>query len=350
MSRVAFCFPGQGSLEEGMGREIAEAVPAAMDVYRIGSDEGLYPDEAPAHPVTLTPFAIGQFPVTNAEWRLFLEAGGYDDERWWDTGAAQAWRRGEGTAEGPKQELRELRQELQANPGQISELHGAGRITSVEAGNWENLARGSDPDFEAMLETRYPAGRQTRPERWDDPAFNHPAQPVVGICWYEARAYCSWLSAYSGQPHRLPTEAEWEAAAQGRPTARSLWIFKLGTRAEGRSYAWPGGFDPARCNVFETHVRSTTPPGVFPAGDTPEGVVDMTGNVGEWTSSAYRPYPYHPDDGREVPEVAAVRRVVRGGSWYGARDFARCAGRDNARPNDRYNLIGFRVVRGSPIP
>ena len=164
-------------------------------VYRIGSDEGLQQDEAPAHPVTLAPFAIGQFPVTNAEWRLFLESGGYEDERWWDTAAARAWRRGEGTAEGPKQELRDFRRQLLANPSRISELHGAGSITSVQAENWENLARRSDADFEAVLETWYPAGRQTRPERWDDPAFNHLAQPVVGVCWYEARAYCAWLSA-----------------------------------------------------------------------------------------------------------------------------------------------------------
>jgi len=76
----------------------------------------------------------------------------------------------------------------------------------------------------------------------------------------------------------------------------------------------------------------------------------MTGNVGEWTSSAYRPYPYRPDDGREDPEVADVRRVVRGGSWGFTRGLARCAYRHNPRPAYRFGDIGFRVVRGSPIP
>ena len=97
-------------------------------------------------------------------------------------------------------------------------------------------------------------------------------------------------------------------------------------------------------------MRGTTPPGVFSAGDTPEGLVDMTGNVWEWTGSAYRPYPYRPDDGREDPEVADVRRVVRGGSWSGTRDYARCAYRDSCPPDDRDGDLGFRVVRGSPIP
>ena len=114
------------------------------------------------------------------------------------------------------------------------------------------------------------------PRFWDDPDFNNPAQPVVGVCWYEARAYCAWLSAqFSPLPageglgvraaFRLPTEAEWEAAARG-----------LG---KGRTFAYRGKFDAARCNTFESHIRRTTPVGVFPGGETPEGVVDLCGNV-----------------------------------------------------------------------
>jgi formylglycine-generating enzyme required for sulfatase activity len=310
-------------------------------VYPIGSDEALYKNEAPANRLTLAAYSIGQFPVTNAEWRLFLDAGGYEDERWWDTSAARAWRGGEGIAEGRKQALRELRQRLQANPAQIREWHRAGQWTSRQVDEWEDFIYRSGAEFEAALEYPYPSGQQRHPAFWDDPAFNHPAQPVVGICWYEARAYCAWLSAQTSQPHRLPTEAEWEAAARGR---------------EVRHYAWRGDFDSARCNVFETHVRSTTPPGVFPGGDTGNGLIDMTGNVWEWTSSSYRPYRYLPADGREDPEVADAEavadatRVVRGGSWRHAQDYARCACRFDYPPFSRGDFIGFRVVRGSPIP
>ena len=122
----------------------------------------------------------------------------------------------------------------------------------------------SDDDFETLLDTWYPPGRQAQPEYWNDDAFNNPAQPVVGICWFEAGAYCAWLSAQTGETFRLPTEAEWEAAARG---------------TAARRYAFGDDFDATYCNTFETHVRRTTPIGVFPGGETSEGLVDMTGNT-----------------------------------------------------------------------
>ena len=270
-----------------------------------------------SHPVTLAAFALGRFPVTNAEWRLFRDAGGYQDERWWETEAARRWRRGEGTAEGPKQELRELRKRLREDPEQIQRLHRDGRITSRQAEAWESIRGMSDAEFEAVLGEWYPSGRQTEPAYWNDPAYNEPGQPVVGVCWHEARAYCAWLSAQTGQAYRLPSEAEWEGGARG---------------PGGRRYPWGEAFDAARCNTFETHVRGTTPVGIFPGGDTPEGLADMSGNVWEWTSNTYQSYPYAADPGREDPAQTEARRVVRGGSWLGYRGFARCACRDN-RPS-----------------
>ena len=191
----------------------------------------------------------------------------------------------------------------------------------------------SDDDFEALLDEWYPAGRQTQPERWNDDAYNNPAQPVVGICWFEARAYCAWLSAQTGQRFRLPTEAEWEAAARGLP---------------GRRYAFGDNFDPASCNTFETHIRSTTPIGVFPGGETPEGLVDMTGNTWDWTSSRYMDYPYNAADGREDPVTPGARRVVRGGSWGVAQVYARAASRGGLDPGLRVRLPG--PAGGAVVP
>jgi formylglycine-generating enzyme required for sulfatase activity len=204
--------------------------------YTIGSDEGLYEDEAPAHQAKLQPFRIAKFPVTNAEWALFIKAGGYEDERWWDTEEAQAWRRGESKAEGPKQIWREHRKRLQDNYDRLEKFK---RFTSEDIKRYRRYADMSDDDFEALLEKWHPPGRQTQPALWNDDAYNSSAQPVVGVCWHEARAYCAWLSAQTGQHFRLPTEAEWEATARGK---------------QGRRYAYGDDFDATHCNTSKTRI------------------------------------------------------------------------------------------------
>ena len=196
---------------------LASLLPPLIEIpggtYRIGSDEGLYEDEAPVHAVEVAPFAIGQFPVTNAEWALFMQAGGYEDERWWDTDAAKAWQRGESTAEGPKQQWRENGKTTESIPIDSS-------IAPKTASHRNKPRTGNSRPHEcrrlrSVAKRVVSGGRQTQPAYWNDDAFNNPAQPVVGICWFEARAYCAWLSTQTGQTFRLPTEAEWEAAAAG---------------------------------------------------------------------------------------------------------------------------------------
>jgi formylglycine-generating enzyme required for sulfatase activity len=141
-----------------------------------------------------------------------------------------------------------------------------------------------------------------------------------------------------GIPLRLPTEVEREAAARG---------------PKGRRYAYGPDFDAALCNTFETHLRRTAPVGVFPGGETPEGGVDLSGNVWDWTSTLYNqeqfPYPYRADDGREDPR-AGSRRVARGGSWPDGQGLARAAYRSYSTPNSRYSHLGFRVVAGVRPP
>ncbi len=302
--------------------------------YTLGSEEeetGYVLDknrERPIHQVQLASFQIGKFSLTNAEWKLFMEAGGYEDERWWDTEAAKAWRRGEGTAEGPKQQARQDRKWFQDH---LDSLHEHKQFTTEIIKEWTKYAQMSDEEFEALLSQEIPSGRQTQPAEWNNDAFNNPAQPVVGVCWYEARAYCAWLSAQTEQSFRLPTEAEWEAAARGET---------------GRRYAYGDDFDVTRCNTFETHIRRTTPVGVFPSGETSEGLVDITGNTWDWTGSLYRPYPYGATDGRE-DLTAEDRRVVRGGAWHDTAIGARAAYRDHRHPDYRYDDLGARVVVGS---
>ncbi len=322
-------------------------------VYPIGEDQPIVDpatgkdDRAhmPRHDVAIAGFAVGQLAVTNAEYAHFMAAGGYDDERWWETAAGLAWQRGETTAEGPKRNARDGLRLIREIPRLLEEWHKSGQMDDDIYERWQMRLAMTEAELEAHLAKLYPGGRESEPRWWRDERFNHPSQPVVGISWYEARAYCAWLSAQTGHAWRLPTEVEIEATARG-----------LG----GRHHAYGGTFDAAKGNMLETRLKRPTPGGVFVEGDTPEGVGDTQGNVDTWTSSLWGVDPDEPDftypfvgsDGRENLEAPpGASRVVRGGSWYsGVSHFARACFRNRTNPDVRSNSVGFRLIRPAPNP
>ncbi|MBN1466755.1 SUMF1/EgtB/PvdO family nonheme iron enzyme, partial [candidate division KSB1 bacterium] len=161
------------------------------------------------------PFHLSKYPVTNGQFRLFVEEDGYKRDEWWSK-EGRLWREKE----------------------QISE-----------------------------------------PEYWRHGRWNAPNFPVVGVSWYEAEAFCAWAGG------RLPTEAEWEWAA-GRGERKYPWGEKEPTEEHANYTSEPG---------------RTTPVGIYPDGATPDGLMDMAGNVWEWCSDIY--------------STTSEYRVVRGGSW-----------------------------------
>ena len=327
-------------------------------VYTIGDDEPITGDNrgtsftttahVPAHPLEIPAFRIGQFAVTNAEWACFMAAGGYEDERWWDTEDGRRWRRGEMANEAGKVNNRYWRGRLLAEEGLFERMEAEGSLSTAEAvERWKRWMALDDAAFEAALTDRFRPTRQEEPAFWRDARLNAASQPVVGVCWYEARAYCAWLSAQTGLVFSLPTEVQWEAAARG---------------AQANAYPWGDDFEPTRANTFETRIRRTTPIGAFPEGDSVSGVADGAGNVLEWTSSLWGVaeaadsedpefgYPYAPDDGREYLDAPpSAARVVRGGSWRGDPRVARASSRSRNLPDHRNYDFGFRLVISSPI-
>jgi formylglycine-generating enzyme required for sulfatase activity len=155
--------------------------------------------------------------------------------------------------------------------------------------------------------------------------------PVVAVTWNEARDYATWLGSVSGMPWRLVTEAEWEKAARG---------------TDGRRYPWGNNFDTSRANTIESLIGEATQIGAFPNGASPFGVQDMAGNVWQWTSTLFRPYPYGDSDGREESYSQGVR-TMRGGSWIYDAGIARSAFRSGLPADDLSSTIGFRLVRST---
>jgi formylglycine-generating enzyme required for sulfatase activity/very-short-patch-repair endonuclease len=192
---------GDPRFERKTGAHGDYLLPPMVDIpagtYSIGDDNSQYDFEKPQHAVELQAFQIGQFPVTNAEYALFIEAGGYEDEQWWDTDEALAWLRGEGSTDGQKEGWRDNKKTLEGwTEDFIRGLVNQGRITSKQADGWITIRNWTQERFEEWLDEQFPAGKIYRlPAYWDDTRFNNPNQPVVGVTWYEARAYCAWISA-----------------------------------------------------------------------------------------------------------------------------------------------------------
>ena len=160
------------------------------------------------------------------------------------------------------------------------------------------------------------------------PTWDQSNRPRETVSWYEAIAFCRWLSQQLGYTVQLPTEDQWERAARG---------------TDGREYPWGNEYISDYANINETiYLRQTSAVGLYPSGGTPEGVLDLAGNVWEWCLND-----------SDMPENTALEgddpRVLRGGSWFGSPVFARASFRHRFDPGFRDSRIGFRVVCSSPI-
>ncbi len=238
------------------------------------------------------PFAVAKYPVTNLQYRRFVEAKGYDHrELWSDDG--WAWRTGTYDSKAPKE--------------------------------YKDWLAGRPPE------------KRGEPFFWHDSKWNNPLAPVVGVSWFEAGAYANWLSKELGKPLRLPTEEEWERAARHTDGREYPWGDKFDRNRLNGAEFWSGEADLSDYKKWADWFKSdsfksasTTRVGQFLEGNSETGLSDMSGNVWEWTDSWY-------DDEQ-------VYRTVRGGSWGSNSGDARCAYRNRNAPDNFNNNIGFRVL------
>jgi len=168
------------------------------------------------------------------------------------------------------------------------------------------------------------------PPFWSDPMFSDPEQPVVGVTWHDAAAYCQWLRERTGQGFRLPTEAEWERAARGG--------------REGALYPW-GDEPPWERPYLGYHSKTGGPARVGANPPNDFGLYDMSEGVHEWCSDYYDAgyYRYSPEKNPQGPAFGK-RRASRGGSWRHRIKFSRCAARSSLPPTFKYADYGFRLA------
>lgn len=261
-----------------------ERVPVPGGTVPVGTDleAGAWDNEAPRHEVDLDPFSIRRFPVTNGEFLEFVESGGYEDPAHWDEDGYF----------------------LVAGTGETSPEPWV-----REDGEW----------FLEHYDRKVPLPLD---------------RPVHGVSAFEAEAYASWAGG------RLPTEAEWEAAASWDPETGRKHRFPWGDEAaESESEAAPANLDRA--------CWQTAPAGAYPDGASPVGAEQMVGDVWEWTSTpfhayeGYEPFPYPQ---YSQPFFDAGYRVLKGGSWITHPQNARVTFRNWWYPRLRHVPAGFRVV------
>lgn len=233
-------------------------IPAGKITLLENNYDDSYLKKGEAQTFELPPFAIAKYLITNAQYAKFIEADGYHQKKWWKDAGWQI----------------------------------------KEEKSW------NEPRF------------------WRQPQWNKPDYPVVAVSWFEALAFCEWLSEVKGKKFTLPTEQQWQRAAQGDLTT---------------AYPWGDQFDKERCN-FDT--KGTTPVKQFEGkGDSPFKVTDMSGNVWEWCATDFR-------HGAQSDNPKSEPVVLRGGSWtVFLESLLRVNRRFLESPIARNTDIGFRIVQ-----
>ncbi|HEY5839083.1 MAG TPA: ergothioneine biosynthesis protein EgtB [Pyrinomonadaceae bacterium] len=299
---LGFSLPING--EGGGGVGAAESLPQPLSARGEGSQSGAKPphsksfawdNEKPQHKVFLQDFSIDRAPVSNGEYLEFMNSGGYKDFRWW---------------------------------------HSAG-WEKVNTENWQAPLYWEQQRGEWMI----------RDFGGLHPATEKLNEPVSHVSFLEASAYAKWAGK------RLPTEAEWEKAATVAEPVSVPRAVATGSRetSENSKRAFPWGDSPpvdSKANLFENGFWNVAPIGSFPEGQSAYGCQQLIGDVWEWTTSDYTPYPGFKSEFDEYNDKWFVgQKVLRGGSFATPQIHIRSTYRNFFYPHERWMIAGFRCAK-----
>ncbi|MGF1547361.1 MAG: SUMF1/EgtB/PvdO family nonheme iron enzyme [Thiotrichales bacterium] len=177
----------------------------------------------------------------------------------------------------------------------------------------------------------------TRRKLSGDAGWGRGKRPVINVSWNDAQIYCEWLKEQTGRVYRLPSEAEWEYACRANTVTRFHFGNSLSTS--------DANFNDSTPSTFR---KRTLPVGSLPANAF--GLCEMHGNVWEWCQDRHHDsYRGAPMDGESWEDGDKIYRVRRGGSWFVSPTVCRCAYRGFGDPNDRRDIVGFRVCVSSAV-
>lgn len=283
--------------------------------FLMGADE--FSDARPVHPVTVKGFWMDEHEVTNAEFARFVAATGYK------TIAERPLNPADFPNVPPQQLV----------PGSAVFTPTTQKVSLENPLQWWQYVKGAS--------WQHPKGSQSALK-------GHENEPVVHVSYDDALAYAKWVGK------RLPTEAEWEFAAQGGKGNRTYyWGNELKPAGKWVANIYQGSF-PNR-NTSEDGFTGVAPVKSFPAN--PYGLYDMDGNVWEWCQDFYRPdyymklakdNPQGPTDSYDPDEPGAVKRVQRGGSFLCSDEYCiryKAGSRGKGEVSSGSNNLGFRCVR-----
>ena len=274
--------------------------------FIMGSEEtssDYFKIESPQVSLYLDTFKISKYPITNSQYKLFIDSNGYNNPRWW----------------------------------------------SINGWNWlNNIDRTSQllldnnilvTHIKEKIKERQLANLKNTPAFWYHEPYNISNYPVVGLNWYEAEAYCNWLSKFfnSNEKIKLPTEAQWEKAVRG---------------SSSLNFPWGNKWIEDCANCIESKFAATCTVGLFPKGKSRAyGLYDCAGNIWEWTSTTWGgfnnspdfKYPYSKFDGRENQNIIDTK-VIRGGSFQDIKESCRCTSRSREYIESYGVDLGFRPI------